>query len=421
MATVTLSMEAAIKLIPSFSGGNDADLSAFENKCKFVFSNITENIRPTILNAIIAQLTGKAFEAIRYREFTEWKSTKFYKAGKNERIQDFAGRIEKIYHELTYALTIGKNATESKIIAQTIQGQASSVFMSGVHPAINTILEARAVTTFELAVVIAMEKERNFEDRKSGYDKNKNKNIKNKIKCNRCNKMGHYANEYYSKVTASSGFRNPTYNDIKKENTGQVKFCKYCRKTNHDIKDCRKRIFNENKKKQEGGYTPSNETNRTAGETVFITCDNDKQSINHLLEGVGLFTLNETCKAYATRDILIPGEVNFQEEYLDFIPDSRNKQYKYFTGKSIKKMQQIRQKQTQNDYLLYFMTTLILLGSVVFITIKIKITIKKRQVQNADKQKKEEELPLQPTTTVVEKPVEEDTNPQVYTYRGHLL
>ncbi|KAL4136328.1 hypothetical protein QTP88_007876 [Uroleucon formosanum] len=74
----------------------------------------------------------------------------------------------------------------------------------------------------------------------------------------------------------------------------------------------------------------------STGETVFITCDNDKQSINHLLEGVGLFTLNETCKAYATRDILIPGEVNFQEEYLDFIPDSRNKQYKYFTGKSIK-------------------------------------------------------------------------------------
>lgn len=76
MATVTLSMEAAIKLIPSFRGGNDADLSAFENKCKFVFSNITENIRPTILNAIIAQLTGKAFEAIRYREFTEWSELK---------------------------------------------------------------------------------------------------------------------------------------------------------------------------------------------------------------------------------------------------------------------------------------------------------------------------------------------------------
>ncbi|KAL4100900.1 hypothetical protein QTP88_020925 [Uroleucon formosanum] len=141
-------------------------------------------------------------------------------------------------------------------------------------------------------------------------------------------------------------------------------------------------------------------------------------------------------------------EVNFQEEYLDFIPDSKINnintllenqlsdeiQYKNIQGNQMedlnsiakplseiteksernRKMQQIRQKQTQNDYLLYFMTTLILLGSVVFITIKIKITIKKQQVQNVDKQKKEEELPLQPTTTVVEKPVEEDTNPQVY-------
>jgi hypothetical protein len=32
--------------------------------------------------------------------------------------------------------------------------------------------------------------------------------------------------------------------------------------------------------------------------------------------------LNETCKAYANRDILIPGELNYQEEYQDFIPNS---------------------------------------------------------------------------------------------------
>ncbi|KAL4156125.1 hypothetical protein QTP88_000160 [Uroleucon formosanum] len=250
-------------------------INGLNDKLKFEVK--TKN--PTTLEqamqiAIIAEKNIRTYNDVQeiFRTKNTSKSTKFYKAGKNERIQDFAGRIEKIYHELTYASTIGKNATESKIIAQTIQGQASSVFMSGVHPAINTILEARAVTTFELAVVIAMEKERNFEDRKSGYDKNKN--IKNKIKCNRCNKMGHYANECYSKVTASSGFRNPTYNDIKKENTGQVKFCKYCRKTNHDIKDCRKRIFNENKKKQEGGYTPSNETNRTADFTSISAVKN---------------------------------------------------------------------------------------------------------------------------------------------------
>lgn len=57
---------------------------------------------------------------------------------------------------LTHALTIGKTVTESKTIAQTEQGQALSVFMSGVHPVINTILEARAIETFELAVIIAI-------------------------------------------------------------------------------------------------------------------------------------------------------------------------------------------------------------------------------------------------------------------------
>ena len=321
MIPVTLSLEAAIKLIPSFSGGNDTDLSAFVTKCDFVFSNVNETIKPIILNAIIAQLTGKAFETIRYREFTEWTELKNHfrtifctkhsvnylqkalssiKQERNEKIQDFAGRIEKIYHELTHALIIGKTATEAKTIAQTVQGQALSVFMSGVHPAINTILEARAVETFELAVVIATEKEQNFEDRRPKFDKNNYRNKKTN-KCNRCYKMGHYANECRSNITNNSGFRNPTYNNntyIKQENTGQVKFCKYCKRSNHDIKDCRKRIFNESKKKQEREDTTSNET-RTASEIQnnvrvitqmkeeHITCESknfEPRNINFLID-----------------------------------------------------------------------------------------------------------------------------------------
>jgi len=59
------------------------------------------------------------------------------------------------------------------------------------------------------------------------------------------------------------------------------------------------------------------------GETIFITCDNIKRSENHYLEGVGILSLNETCKAYATRDILIPHKVENEEEYIDFIPNSK--------------------------------------------------------------------------------------------------
>jgi hypothetical protein len=74
-------------------------------------------------------------------------------------------------------------------------------------------------------------------------------------------------------------------------------------------------IFQKLKYKNEWLYV-------TKGETVFITCDTDKQSTSHALNGVGIFSLNETCKAYANRDILIPGELNYQEEYQDFIPNS---------------------------------------------------------------------------------------------------
>lgn len=147
---------------------------------------------------------------------------------------------------------------------------------------------------------------------------------------------------------------------------------------------------------------------------------------------------------------MIPGKVNIQEEYLDFIPDSKIKnvntilnnqfedinQQKHIQGNQMenlnniakplseltqkteedRKIQQIQQRQTQSDYLLYLLTVitaLLLLGSVIIFTIKVNITLKKQTVQNTNKQK-EEECPLQPLTTVIENPSEENSNPPMY-------
>jgi hypothetical protein len=60
----------------------------------------------------------------------------------------------------------------------------------------------------------------------------------------------------------------------------------------------------------------------TESETLFVTCDEDKQSTSHTIKGVGKILLNETCKAYVTQDILIPGRVHNQKEYQDLIPGS---------------------------------------------------------------------------------------------------
>lgn len=64
----------------------------------------------------------------------------------------------------------------------------------------------------------------------------------------------------------------------------------------------------------------------TPGETIFITCDHDKRSKNHFLQGVGILSINETCKAYAIRDILIPHKMELNSEYIDFIPNSQIKE-----------------------------------------------------------------------------------------------
>ncbi|CAI6353722.1 unnamed protein product [Macrosiphum euphorbiae] len=74
-------------------------------------------------------------------------------------------------------------------------------------------------------------------------------------------------------------------------------------------------IFHKKRFKNEWIYV-------TNYDVLFVTCDEDKESTSHTLKGVGIIHLNETCKGYATRDILIPGKVDYKSEYMDFNPRS---------------------------------------------------------------------------------------------------
>lgn len=61
----------------------------------------------------------------------------------------------------------------------------------------------------------------------------------------------------------------------------------------------------------------------TKREPIYITCDGERESDTHTLEGVGIIALNDTCKAYATRDILIPSRNTQQQRSQYFIPNTR--------------------------------------------------------------------------------------------------
>ncbi|KAE9521405.1 hypothetical protein AGLY_018227 [Aphis glycines] len=188
--TESTNESTTLRFIPEFTDGNETDLASFIARCDFA------HLRTIFGTSHSVQYLQAQLSSMRQ--------------GPKEMVKDFAQRIEKTYHELTHALTVGKTNTEAKIIAQTVQSHALSVFISGVSQAIQIILLARNITNFEEAILIGMEQEKTFgiggEVSKVNESNNKNnfkgkssktgeKIDKSKIKYFRCDKMGHYANE----------------------------------------------------------------------------------------------------------------------------------------------------------------------------------------------------------------------------------
>ncbi|KAL4107964.1 hypothetical protein QTP88_018233 [Uroleucon formosanum] len=59
----------------------------------------------------------------------------------------------------------------------------------------------------------------------------------------------------------------------------------------------------------------------TDSEVIIINGENDQEASTHLLEGVEIISINETCKGNVTRDLLLPS-TNSENNYSDFIPTS---------------------------------------------------------------------------------------------------
>jgi len=292
-------------------------------------SHIDEDIKTSVFDAIFSKLTGDGYEAIRYRNITSWKELKSHlrtifgktrsvqylqselsqmKQNFRESVQDFAKRVEKVYHELTYAITVGKPVSEVETIARTVQTQALNVFISGIQYGIRLIFKANKVATFEEAVFLAIEEEKSNEKNEPKFDRNKfNKkpNDKSKIKCHRCNKLGHYSNECRTSEhklnnyrNANNNFRNPNRYE---QSNSQVKFCNYCKKNNHNISDCRKRAYNEEKKKER---------------------NSDNKNVNNVNRSIGDIENNVRTVTYMEREHIKCTSDNFRENEIKLFVDT---------------------------------------------------------------------------------------------------
>ncbi|KAF0695540.1 Uncharacterized protein FWK35_00037800, partial [Aphis craccivora] len=242
-----------------------------------------------VFKRMLTSLMGEAFQAVRYRSIPDWPALEAHLRkvfGSTHSIgflQTNLYNIKQKHDEDIKSFAARLNKSDAAAIANTHKSGARNAFINGVQTAIRSLLRARNFSTLEDAITLAIEEEEDIKNlnRRFYTNKNNGKNNANKknIKCDKCSKIGHYANECRSNASTSgnTGFRNPINNRdekpvvIKKEYQGQVRFCTYCRKNNHNIEECRKRKYNEQKRntgsnEDENENLTTSQSNRTASE-----------------------------------------------------------------------------------------------------------------------------------------------------------
>lgn len=63
-------------MVPFFNGEDSADIYPYLSACDFVMSNVDNNIKPVLLQAIRTKLSKKAFAITQHRDVEDWAGLK---------------------------------------------------------------------------------------------------------------------------------------------------------------------------------------------------------------------------------------------------------------------------------------------------------------------------------------------------------
>ena len=253
--------------------GEKESLSRFLNVCESVQSLVKPEDSTALFTLIKLKLTGKAYNLTKNRLFESWDDMKSVleelfsekrsqgqwelelhssHQKKNEKVTDFATRVENIMVNLIDSVTLGETKAVSVHYEKLLRNQTKNVFIQGLQDPTKIIVKARNPESFEKAVELAVAEEREYlsqlETRK--YTQNNS--------CEICGKNNHIT-------------KNCFRNKIKPKNVLSFqsdKFCKYCKNKGHLIEECRKKRYNEERKKSLNGQGPSGVGNQKESEEI---------------------------------------------------------------------------------------------------------------------------------------------------------
>lgn len=261
-------------LISKTFDGNRSELFEFLSNCDNAFRFADESQVSALMAFIVSKITGSAKAQLRDKEISNWNELKSLllqlysdkkhytqlmeelntiKQNSNESVTSFYNRIDKLYTRILNSLTF-KNPSEKIGRCETIREIALQRFILHSAPEISRFLRSKQLESLSDALNAAIEEERASQVSKLTHQPSKF--------CTYCKKNNHnnrdcYKRKQMSVNTVTQSGSNSTTPNIN-QNNGQ-KFCKYCKKKGHLINQC----FLLNKPKSYQQVNSSN-TNRNA-------------------------------------------------------------------------------------------------------------------------------------------------------------
>lgn len=249
-----IELNTLLKFIKPYNGTRET-LNSFIVNCNNAYELATEPQKPIIFKYILCQLQGKAEIACSIKDFTNWDQLKEFlktqfserkhyshlltelqesKQNANENVSQYALRVETCLSQILTEISLSN--TKQKEVAGRIAAMedlALHHFLIGLLPRISNIVRCKSPKSLNDAINTAISEER---IQQSVYRRNENTGSKpsySKPLTNQTRNIQKPLQTPHPSTSQQRGGSNIT--------------CKYCKAYGHDIRDCKKREYNNNR------------------------------------------------------------------------------------------------------------------------------------------------------------------------------
>lgn len=295
-----LDLNTLFKFIKSYDGSRET-VNSFIINCNNACELASENQKPILFKYILSQLSGKAELACSIKEFTSWEQLKEFlktqfserkhyahlltdlqesKQGPQDNVSQFSLRVESYLSQLLTEITLSNTKVkELPGRCAAMEDLALHHFLMGLQPRISNIVRCRSPKNLNEAINMAISEER---IQQSLY------------------KRPQTDNKFVAKPKPQPGpsrnsFTSGSSNTNQSKSGNDIPFCRYCKTAGHDIKNCAKREYYNNKYPkpnfQQGlsnsGSRKVNHIRETSEEETYDPTDDDDNDLNETMSRDG--------------------------------------------------------------------------------------------------------------------------------------